>query len=341
VVASVAGVLVDSTGIPLVAGASAFVVDGGLNPTPTDDKGRFSVPTGKTSPQLAFQYGGFQVISKPLAGGAADIGTVTMPPMDSATIRVVDSKGSPVAGASVTVSTTDPVLTAPSWRDAGFALNEVVDVDRVYWSPYVISNYAGEVHLKIPRLDGGLPALKVQYTDPATGAELKTSTVDGADPTKPITAVFSTLTIPILVAPIAVTFADKDGTKDDSYTVPATTGVDYFVADRVVPAGTYPGTGAVTVTAKAKTDYVLAPGVTASWATTFSTQPAVYIPPAVSPFMDVSAGQQFYKEMAWLADQKISTGWTETDGSRTYRPLTSINRDAMAAFLYRIAGNTA
>ncbi|GAA3295980.1 hypothetical protein GCM10017708_34790 [Arthrobacter citreus] len=38
-----------------------------------------------------------------------------------------------------------------------------------------------------------------------------------------------------------------------------------------------------------------------------------YTPPARSPFADVSTGQQFYKEMAWLADQKISTGWVEAN----------------------------
>ena len=62
-----------------------------------------------------------------------------------------------------------------------------------------------------------------------------------------------------------------------------------------------------------------------------------YVPPAVSPFADVSTGQQFYKEMAWLAEQGISTGWVDGNGVRTYRPLQAINRDAMAAFLYRIA----
>jgi hypothetical protein len=63
--------------------------------------------------------------------------------------------------------------------------------------------------------------------------------------------------------------------------------------------------------------------------------------PAVSPFADVSTGQQFYKEMAWLADQGISTGWVEANGTVTYRPLQSISRDAMAAFLYRMSTRTA
>jgi hypothetical protein len=63
--------------------------------------------------------------------------------------------------------------------------------------------------------------------------------------------------------------------------------------------------------------------------------------PAVSPFRDVSTGQLFYKEMAWLAAHGVSTGWREPDGSRTYRPGQPINRDAMAAFLYRAAGSPA
>ncbi len=61
--------------------------------------------------------------------------------------------------------------------------------------------------------------------------------------------------------------------------------------------------------------------------------------PAKSPFKDLSTGQQFYKEMTWLYSKGISTGWTEKDGSRTYRALQPINRDAMAAFLYRYAGS--
>ncbi|MCQ1953949.1 CAP domain-containing protein [Arthrobacter sp. zg-Y238] len=60
-----------------------------------------------------------------------------------------------------------------------------------------------------------------------------------------------------------------------------------------------------------------------------------YTAPAISPFADVTTGQQFYKEMAWLADQGISTGWTEANGTRTYRALEPVKRDAMAAFMFR------
>lgn len=56
-----------------------------------------------------------------------------------------------------------------------------------------------------------------------------------------------------------------------------------------------------------------------------------YTPPARSPFRDVSTTQAFYKEMAWVKAEGISTGWD--DG--TYRALQPVARDAMAAFLYR------
>ncbi|WP_397427795.1 S-layer homology domain-containing protein [Pseudarthrobacter equi] len=60
-----------------------------------------------------------------------------------------------------------------------------------------------------------------------------------------------------------------------------------------------------------------------------------YTPPVVSPFADVSPGQEFYREMSWLAETGISTGWTEANGTKTFRPLQPVNRDAMAAFMYR------
>lgn len=64
-----------------------------------------------------------------------------------------------------------------------------------------------------------------------------------------------------------------------------------------------------------------------------------FTPPATSPFTDVATDNPFYKHITWLAGLGISTGWTEADGTKTYRPLQSVNRDAMAAFLYRFAGS--
>ena len=59
--------------------------------------------------------------------------------------------------------------------------------------------------------------------------------------------------------------------------------------------------------------------------------------PTTSPFKDVPADSQFYREITWLASTGISTGWP--DG--TYRPVTPIARDAMAAFIYRYSEKVA
>lgn len=56
--------------------------------------------------------------------------------------------------------------------------------------------------------------------------------------------------------------------------------------------------------------------------------------PSNSPFKDVKKSDQFYKEIVWLSQQNITNGWS--DG--TFRPKNHINRDAMAAFLYRFEG---
>ncbi|MFW2512315.1 S-layer homology domain-containing protein [Demequina sp. SO4-13] len=62
------------------------------------------------------------------------------------------------------------------------------------------------------------------------------------------------------------------------------------------------------------------------------------VPPAESPFVDVTpASSDFYGEIAWLSDQRITKGW-DTHAGVEYRPFEPITRDAMAAFLYRYAG---
>ncbi|GAA3296343.1 CAP domain-containing protein [Arthrobacter citreus] len=67
--------------------------------------------------------------------------------------------------------------------------------------------------------------------------------------------------------------------------------------------------------------------------------PKAVKPVVVSPFSDLSSGQQFLAEMNWMHKQGISTGWAEKNGTRTYRPLQSVSREAMAAFMYRLKGS--
>ncbi|WP_058235348.1 S-layer homology domain-containing protein [Devriesea agamarum] len=59
-----------------------------------------------------------------------------------------------------------------------------------------------------------------------------------------------------------------------------------------------------------------------------------FTPPQVPPFVDIHPSTQFYREMTWLKAKGISAGWPD----RTYRPWSVMTREAMAAFLYRIAG---
>lgn len=59
-----------------------------------------------------------------------------------------------------------------------------------------------------------------------------------------------------------------------------------------------------------------------------------YTQPARSPFRDIAGSTQFYREMSWLADKGVSTGWLEDN---TYRSLQAVNRDAMAAFMHRFS----
>jgi len=56
-----------------------------------------------------------------------------------------------------------------------------------------------------------------------------------------------------------------------------------------------------------------------------------YTAPAQARFTDVPADKQFYREISWLAEQGVTTGWP--DGS--FRPVEPVHRDAMAAFVYR------
>ncbi|XJN63709.1 FG-GAP-like repeat-containing protein [Arthrobacter sp. UC242_113] len=86
---------------------------------------------------------------------------------------------------------------------------------------------------------------------------------------------------PFEVVPAAVVFVDKDGTAEDTYTVPETEGVEYVLGDKVVEAGAYPGSGTVTVTARAKTDFVLKAGAVTEWSATFKATPFEVVPAAV------------------------------------------------------------
>ena len=57
--------------------------------------------------------------------------------------------------------------------------------------------------------------------------------------------------------------------------------------------------------------------------------------PKVSPFADVKPTDPFYKEIVWMAENKISTGTKQAKGKPKFDPKSATSRQAMAAFLYR------
>lgn len=59
-----------------------------------------------------------------------------------------------------------------------------------------------------------------------------------------------------------------------------------------------------------------------------------------NPFADVNKRTPHYKEILWMAGTGISEGWTEANGTKTYRGMSDVVRQDMAAFLHRL-GNYA
>ena len=62
--------------------------------------------------------------------------------------------------------------------------------------------------------------------------------------------------------------------------------------------------------------------------------------PRSSPFRDVDPGFVFYDEICWAYEEGITEGWG-SGSNRTFKPLVPVKRDAVAAFLYRAAGEPA
>ncbi|WP_052690494.1 S8 family peptidase [Pseudarthrobacter chlorophenolicus] len=74
------------------------------------------------------------------------------------------------------------------------------------------------------------------------------------------------------VIPAAVTFSDKDGTANDTLTVPEVQGVEYVgFAGSVLPAGTHAGSGTVSVFARSIPGYTLMAGANIQWSHTYAT----------------------------------------------------------------------
>ena len=63
---------------------------------------------------------------------------------------------------------------------------------------------------------------------------------------------------------------------------------------------------------------------------------ASYQGSTASPFVDVTPGSKFFAEITWMHHAGLSTGVRQATGKPAYQPKTSVSREAMAAFLYRL-----
>ncbi|WP_084101372.1 D-alanyl-D-alanine carboxypeptidase family protein [Demequina sp. NBRC 110051] len=62
--------------------------------------------------------------------------------------------------------------------------------------------------------------------------------------------------------------------------------------------------------------------------------PATPATAATEGFRDVTGRHQFYREISWLTERGITTGYADN----SFRPSGEVSREAFAAFLYRLAG---
>lgn len=114
--------------------------------------------------------------------------------------------------------------------------------------------------------------------------------------------------------------------------IPTDPRVQYTLNGGVIAqGGTYTVGGTVTVSFKVVAERAFYTPLKKTWRVTY---------PEVSPFVDVAPDMEHFAAMKWMDNEGISTGWPTPRGPE-YRPLTSVNRDAMAAFLYRQAGSPA
>ncbi|GAB4065877.1 hypothetical protein GCM10028777_16820 [Angustibacter speluncae] len=139
----------------------------------------------------------------------------------------------------------------------------------------------------------------------------------------------------VVAAP--VTFSDVDGTASDTYTVPAVDGVVYSVGGSPVAAGTYPGSGTVTVTAAAAPGYTL--DGTSSWSYAF-TDLLTVTPAAPTRVDDYGTAQDTYTIPSSQGVDYQVGGVTVPAGTHPHTTGSDLVVTAVAQPGYALAGAT-
>ncbi|UJP40846.1 fibronectin type III domain-containing protein [Cellulomonas palmilytica] len=204
-----------------------------------------------------------------------DDDTYTIPSVTGVQYAVDDEPVAPgtyPAAGSVTVTATatagHELTGAASWSHT-FTDIRLVTADEPTWDD---EHGTDDDTFTIPAVTG------VQYavdgspvapgTHPATGTVVVTATATAGYELSGASSWTHTFTDVRPATATAPTFADPWETADDTVTIPQVTGVQYAIDGAPVGAGTYPGSGTVTVTATAAAGYVLTGA--SQWTFTFT-----------------------------------------------------------------------
>jgi hypothetical protein len=239
---------------------------------------------------------------------------VAMYPASSISGMVTDTAGKPIAGAMVYMSRYDPA--GKDWG-GGFGCMENLGQRESGWT---LTSATGTY--SFPGLFGGdgytLSASAEGYVASTLPVfSVKGENNKGASASKSFVLTANPQAQPKSVTAAAVTFLDKDGTAQDTYTIPKVDGVDYIIGSTITPSGTYAGAGTVTVVAKARTGFVLASGSTSQWSSTFTSHSRTSIDfngDAKADVMarDGSGALWLYPGNGtggWLTPRQVGTGW--------------------------------
>ena len=134
--------------------------------------------------------------------------------------------------------------------------------------------------------------------------------------------------------------AETEIPPDGTYSIPGLAPGDYKVGfyDRLSNTGYHPHPwvfGTPTVYFDAQADLASASLVTVTGTGDTSGVDALFTTYPEGVVLTDIAGNPFEADIQWMADQGISTGYS--DGS--FRPAANVSRQAMAAFMYRFAGS--
>ena len=313
---------------PLVATTTTLAVSD-TTPTEADTvtlTATVAAAEGTATGEVAFTAGATALGSATLVEGVATfttsdlaVGSHHVAAGYSGSATHASSSSAPVTVTVAPVSrsaTTTWLLADPSSVVAGTPLTFTAHVVSGRVATGEVAFAAGEVEIgRVPLTDG----TAVLRTDGlAVGTHDVTATYEGSSTHAPSTSEVVTVTVDPRPDP---------GFSDVPESHPFAAPIAWLVRSQITTGyddGTFRPTASVTRQAMAAFLYRAAGS------------PA-FDAPATSPFLDVATDHPFYEEIAWLAEEGISTG-TATPSGAVFAPADRVSRQAMAAFLHRAAG---